>query len=167
MADQNNKNNQPADNQAQDLNQLLKVRREKLEELQAAGKDPFVITKYDQTHHTEDAVNLYEEYEKETLKDYSEPTLPDEPAADAPNDVVSAYRQAKKDAYNARREILDKNGLVLSGMSPDGKLVETVELTDYPFFVGVQYHPEFKSRPNKPHPLFLGFIEAAFNNRKN
>ena len=68
---------------------------------------------------------------------------------------------------NDYREILEKNGLVLSGMSPDGKLVETVELTDYPFFVGVQYHPEFKSRPNKPHPLFLGFIEAAFNNRKN
>ena len=68
---------------------------------------------------------------------------------------------------NDYREVLEKNGLVLSGMSPDGKLVETVELTDYPFFVGVQYHPEFKSRPNKPHPLFLGFIEAAFNNRKN
>ena len=68
---------------------------------------------------------------------------------------------------NDYREILEKNGLVLSGMSPDGKLVETAELTDYPFFVGVQYHPEFKSRPNKPHPLFLGFIEAAFNNRKN
>ena len=68
---------------------------------------------------------------------------------------------------NDYREIFEKNGLVLSGMSPDGKLVETVELTDYPFFVGVQYHPEFKSRPNKPHPLFLGFIEAAFNNRKN
>jgi CTP synthase len=50
---------------------------------------------------------------------------------------------------------------VLSGISPDGKLVETVELTDRDFFVGVQYHPEFKSRPNRPHPLFLGFIGAA------
>ncbi|MBQ9358212.1 MAG: CTP synthase, partial [Abditibacteriota bacterium] len=52
-------------------------------------------------------------------------------------------------------------GLTLSGLSPDGRLVETVELSDMPFFVGVQYHPEFKSRPNKPHPLFKGFIGAS------
>ncbi|MBR6345419.1 MAG: lysine--tRNA ligase, partial [Lachnospiraceae bacterium] len=109
MVEQNNKNNQPAENQAQDLNQLLKVRREKLEELQSAGKDPFVITKYDQTHHTDDAISLYEEYEKETLKDYNEPALPEEPAADADNEVISAYRQAKKEAYNKKREILDAN----------------------------------------------------------
>ena len=109
MAEQNNKSNQPADNQAQDLNQLLKVRREKLEELQSAGKDPFVITKYDQTHHTDDAISLYEEYEKETLKDYNEPALPEEPAADADNEVIAAYRQAKKEAYNKKREILDAN----------------------------------------------------------
>ena len=109
MAEQNNKNNQPAENQAQDLNQLLKVRREKLEELQSAGKDPFVITKYDQTHHTDDAISLYEEYEKETLKDYNEPALPEEPAADADNEVIAAYRQAKKEAYNKKREILDAN----------------------------------------------------------
>ena len=109
MAEQNNKNNQPAENQAQDLNQLLKVRREKLEELQSAGKDPFVITKYDQTHHTDDAISLYEEYEKETLKDYNDPALPEEPAADAENEVISAYRQAKKEAYNKKREILDAN----------------------------------------------------------
>ena len=53
--------------------------------------------------------------------------------------------------------------LTLSGMSPDGNLVETVELSDRPFYVGVQYHPEFKSRPNKPHPLFSEFIKAAAN----
>ena len=57
--------------------------------------------------------------------------------------------------------ILTENGLTLSGLSPDGRLVETVELTDRPFYVGVQYHPEFKSRPNKAHPLFKGFIAAA------
>ena len=62
---------------------------------------------------------------------------------------------------NAYRDVLTAAGLTLSGLSPDGKLVETLELSDRPFFVGVQYHPEFKSRPNKPHPLFLGFIEAA------
>ncbi|MBO4716653.1 MAG: CTP synthase [Spirochaetales bacterium] len=62
---------------------------------------------------------------------------------------------------NDYRGILQQRGMTLSGISPDGRLVETIELTDYPFFVGVQYHPEFKSRPNRPHPLFLGFIEAA------
>ena len=46
-------------------------------------------------------------------------------------------------------------------MSPGGHLVEAVELSDLPFYVGVQYHPEFKSRPNRPHPLFVGLIEAA------
>ena len=61
---------------------------------------------------------------------------------------------------NDFRDVLQNAGLTLSGTSPDGRLVETVELTDRPFHVGVQYHPEFKSRPaNKPHPLFLGFIK--------
>ena len=62
---------------------------------------------------------------------------------------------------NDYREALCAAGLTLSGLSPDGRLVETVELTDRPFYVGVQYHPEFKSRPNRPHPLFKGFIAAA------
>jgi CTP synthase len=47
------------------------------------------------------------------------------------------------------------------GTSPDGKLVEIVELADHPWFVGVQYHPEFKSQPTRPHPLFAGFVRAA------
>ena len=64
---------------------------------------------------------------------------------------------------NNYRQQLTKAGLTLSGLSPDGRLVETVELSDSPFYVGVQYHPEFKSRPNKAHPLFHGFIEAALN----
>lgn len=62
---------------------------------------------------------------------------------------------------NAYRAVLTGAGLTLSGTSPDGRLVETVELRDRPFHVGVQFHPEFKSRPNKPHPLFRGFVEAA------
>ena len=62
---------------------------------------------------------------------------------------------------NDYRALLTQAGLTLSGTSPDGRLVETVELTQRPFHVGVQYHPEFKSRPNRPHPLFLGFVEAA------
>lgn len=62
---------------------------------------------------------------------------------------------------NAYREKLENAGLVISGVSPDGRLVETVEIAEHPFYVGVQFHPEFKSRPNQPHPLFKGFIEAA------
>jgi len=56
-------------------------------------------------------------------------------------------------------------GLILSGLSPDGRLVETVELAGERFFIGVQFHPEFKSRPNRPHPLFLGFVRAALKQR--
>lgn len=67
---------------------------------------------------------------------------------------------------NDYREVLERAGLTLSGLSPDSRLVETVELTDRPFFVGVQFHPEFKSRPNRPHPLFHGFIEAALERTK-
>ena len=64
---------------------------------------------------------------------------------------------------NDFRDVLEQAGLVLSGTSPDGNIVETVELRDHPFYLGVQFHPEFKSRPNKPHPLFLGFIQAALH----
>ena len=62
---------------------------------------------------------------------------------------------------NEYRRILEEHGLVISGISPDGQLVETVELKDHPFFLGVQYHPEFKSRPNRPHPVFREFVRAA------
>ena len=74
---------------------------------------------------------------------------------------ISERHRHRYEFANEYREILAQNGLVLSGMSPDGNLVETVELQGRPFFVGVQYHPEFKSRPNRPHPLFLGFIQAS------
>ncbi len=76
------------------------------------------------------------------------------------NEISERHRH-RYEFNNDYRDILTENGLVLSGKSPDGRLVETVELSDRPFFVGVQYHPEFKSRPNKAHPLFKGFIEAA------
>lgn len=59
------------------------------------------------------------------------------------------------------KKIFENHGMVFSGMSPDGKLVEAMELSDHPFFVGTQYHPELKSRPLNPHPLFLEFISAA------
>ena len=62
---------------------------------------------------------------------------------------------------NEYREPLVKAGLVISGTSPDNRLVETIELKEHPFFVGVQFHPEFKSRPNQSHPLFKEFIRTA------
>ena len=62
---------------------------------------------------------------------------------------------------NDYRALLQEKGLTLSGLSPDGRLVEAVEISSERFFVGVQYHPEFKSRPNRPHPLFTAFIAAA------
>ena len=62
---------------------------------------------------------------------------------------------------NEYREVLTGAGLVLSGLSPDGMLVETVELPEHPFYLGVQFHPEFKSRPNRPHPVFREFVGAA------
>ncbi len=62
---------------------------------------------------------------------------------------------------NAYRERLTKAGLVIAGLSPDKRLVEIIEIAGHPYFVGSQFHPEFKSRPNRPHPLFDGFIKAA------
>ncbi|MBO6159053.1 MAG: CTP synthase [Firmicutes bacterium] len=78
---------------------------------------------------------------------------------------ISERHRHRYEFNNDYRTVLEEAGLTLSGISPDGKLIETVELSDRPFFVGVQYHPEFKSRPNKPHPLFLGFIEAAMEEK--
>jgi len=59
------------------------------------------------------------------------------------------------------REALEKQGLKFSGMSPDGRLPEIVEWTDHPWFIGVQFHPELKSKPFDPHPLFADFVRAA------
>ncbi len=74
---------------------------------------------------------------------------------------ISERHRHRYEFNNEYRDALTEAGLTLSGISPDGRLVETIELSDRPFYVGVQYHPEFKSRPNKPHPLFIGFIRAA------
>jgi CTP synthase len=64
---------------------------------------------------------------------------------------------------NSYKEILEKAGLKISGSSPDGSLVEIIEIPDHPFFIGCQFHPEFKSRPLKPHPLFVSFIKAGLD----
>ncbi len=80
--------------------------------------------------------------------------------------LISERHRHRYEFNNDYREILQDKGLILSGTSPDDRLVETIELTDHPFYVGVQYHPEFKSRPNRPHPLFVEFIRTSLENTK-
>ena len=62
--------------------------------------------------------------------------------------------------------ILIEKGMKISGLSPDGRIVEMIEIPNHPFYLATQAHPELKSRPNRPHPLFKGFIEAAVKNKK-
>ena len=81
-------------------------------------------------------------------------------------DKISERHRHRYEFNNDYRVDMIAAGLTLSGISPDGKLVETVELSDRDFYVGVQFHPEFKSRPNRPHPLFLGFVAAALKRVK-
>src|SRR6186997_99061 len=76
-------------------------------------------------------------------------------------EVIYERHRHRFEVSNAYREALENNGMLLSGQSPDGRLVESVELKDHPWFVASQFHPEFKSRPDRPHPLFYGFVEAA------
>lgn len=82
-------------------------------------------------------------------------------------DIISERHRHRYEFNNDYRAAFEDAGLTLSGTSPDGKLIETVELTERPFYIGVQYHPEFKSRPNRPHPLFKGFVGAAFEHAKS
>ena len=74
---------------------------------------------------------------------------------------ISERHRHRYEFSNAFREELQAAGLTLAGTSPDGRLVEIVELADHPWFVAAQFHPEFKSRPDRPHPLFCGFVKAA------
>lgn len=76
-------------------------------------------------------------------------------------DEISERHRHRLEVNNEYREILAEHGMVFSGTSPEGDLVEMIELPDHPFFIATQFHPEFKSRPNRAHPLFRGFIEAA------
>jgi CTP synthase len=75
--------------------------------------------------------------------------------------LVDERHRHRWEFNNAYREVLEKAGLVFSGLSPDGRLVEIAELRQHPFMMGSQFHPEFKSRPNRPHPLFRAFVAAA------
>ena len=79
---------------------------------------------------------------------------------------ISERHRHRYEFNNEYRTPLLNYGLVIGGTSPDGRLVEAIELADSTFYVGVQFHPEFKSRPNRPHPLFKGFVGAAFDRKR-
>jgi CTP synthase len=78
-------------------------------------------------------------------------------------EVIYERHRHRFEVSNEYRDALEQNGMILSGQSPDGRLVEIVELRDHPWFVASQFHPEFKSRPDRPHPLFTGFVKAAID----
>ena len=79
---------------------------------------------------------------------------------------ISERHRHRYEFNNQYRETLEAAGLRLAGLSPDGRLVEIVDLPEHPWFVGVQFHPEFKSRPNRAHPLFRDFVRAAKEHTK-
>ena len=80
---------------------------------------------------------------------------------------ISERHRHRYEVNNDYREALTKNGMTLSGISPDGRIVEMIEIPEHPFFIATQAHPEFKSRPNRPAPLFRGLVEASLANKKN
>jgi len=82
-------------------------------------------------------------------------------------DFIEERHRHRYEFNNIYREELEEAGLVISGTSPDGRLVEIIEDPKHPWYVGVQFHPEFKSRPTRPHPLFRDFIGAALSKTKN
>ncbi len=80
--------------------------------------------------------------------------------------TIHERHRHRYEVNNDYRNVLEENGMVLSGMSPDGRIVEMIELKDHPFFIATQAHPELKSRPNRPHPLFKGLIQASLAHRE-
>ena len=89
-------------------------------------------------------------------------TLPGSKAAAVyGTEVIYERHRHRFEVNNRFRGLLENAGMLLSGQSPDGRLVEIVELRDHPWFVASQFHPEFRSRPERPHPLFDGFIASA------
>jgi CTP synthase len=81
-------------------------------------------------------------------------------------ELIYERHRHRYEVNNKYRKDLEDAGMLLAGLSPDEQLVEIIEIPDHPFFVGSQFHPEFKSRPDDPHPLFRGFIEAAKRRRR-
>ena len=82
------------------------------------------------------------------------------------SDVIKERHRHRYEFNNEFKYILEEKDLIASGINPQTGLVEIVELKNHPYFVACQFHPEFKSRPYRPHPLFVGLIEAAIKNKK-
>ena len=82
-------------------------------------------------------------------------------------ETIHERHRHRYEVNNDYRNILTENGMTLCGISPDGRIVEMIELPQHPFFVATQAHPELKSRPNRPHPLFKGFVEASLKHQKS
>ena len=80
--------------------------------------------------------------------------------------VISERHRHRYEFNNKYRAIFEKNDLTIAGTSPDGKIVEAIEITDHPFFIGTQFHPEYISRPLDPHPLFIEFVRVCLQERK-
>ena len=80
--------------------------------------------------------------------------------------VVYERHRHRYEFNNAYRNLFMESGYTVSGTSPDGRLVEIIELSNHPFFIASQFHPEFQSRPSAPHPLFDGLVEAALQRQE-
>ena len=82
------------------------------------------------------------------------------------NKISERHRHRYEVNWNYKK-IIESSGVIFSGMSPDGKLAEVMEVQHHPWFIGVQYHPELKSRPFDPHPIFNSFVKALIKNKEN
>jgi CTP synthase len=131
--------------------------------LEGANSREFeATTRYPVVDLMDDQVDVADKGGTMRLGSYDARLLPDSQVARAYGDVVVSERHRHRYEVNPRfRGRLEEAGLVCSGLSPDGRLVEFIELPTHPFWVGTQAHPEFKSRPDQPHPLFRELVGAA------
>jgi len=105
---------------------------------------------------------LYKQYES----DEELPWEYDRDGERSKKDIIYERHRHRYEFNNEFKEQFEKKGFIISGTSPDGLLVESIELSDHPFFIGTQYHPEYISRPLTPHPIFMGFVKAASKHGK-
>ncbi len=136
--------------------------------LEAANSEEFGESPYPVIHFIPDQANLVHKGGTMRLGSYpchlTSGSLAYELYGDSP---IQERHRHRYEVNNDFRELLIKHGLVVSGVSPDYRLVEMIELPKHPFFIATQAHPEFKSRPNRPHPLFKGLVEAAIRRSAN
>jgi CTP synthase len=120
------------------------------------GAWPCVVKKDTQLHSAYDLMGEHF-HDTDDLRDWWKENSKEVPDAD----IVFERHRHRYEFNNAYREEFERQGFVLSGTSPDGLLVEAIELKDHPFYVGTQFHPELKSRPLRPHPIFVSFLKAS------